>query len=378
MSVSRLKNAPAPAKTSSPAPTTRPAQPARSAAPPAVPGWKPAAAGSARPATTGFDAGSAVKQAAQVVASAVDKEVLDGVDGYVAFDPAQARFLSGDTGGVEVRDDHLSWLLPKGLATILASGDGGEKVSLSVKSGARVDSGKTDGHGFQPTTLAELQQLGTGGLDARRGGLLKISAQAEGQATEQRVLALPRNYDGPIFVSDIDDTLRPTQVTDVVKGAVQAPIPGARELLQGVADRGVPIVYLSAGPQRMGSLNDEFLQQMPEGVLLARPNMDLAGFSPRNADQACSQGDYKAQRLAELRATFPNAKIFGLGDDKYGDANAYTAAGAKAYIHDVRPGSDNIPAAFQGTMTKDYDPAFRGQLLGDLDQAIAASASFKP
>jgi hypothetical protein len=74
-------------------------------------------------------------------------------------------------------------------------------------------------------------------------------------------------------------------------------------------------------------------------VLLARSSFDVGGLSPRNRDQAKSQGDSKAQRLAELKATFPNAKIFALGDDKYGDA--------RAYIRDVREGDANIQKSVQ-------------------------------
>lgn len=351
---------------------------AKTAAPASTGGWvtKPSG-GAAHPPASGFDPIGAAQKTASVVGKALDKEVLDGVDGYVAFDPRSSQFLAGDTGGVRLADDHLSWLLPKGLSTMLASGDGHEKVKLSLQGGAAIDSGSTNRSGFDPITVSELQQLGPKGLDPKRGGLLKIQVAAEGQTTEQRMLALPKNYDGPIFVSDIDDTLRPTTLTDVVAGTTQAPIAGAKELLQGVAAKGVPIIYLSAGPQRIGTLNDDFLRQMPEGVLLARQNMDVMGFSPRNVDQAKSQGDYKAQRLADLRANFPNAKIFGLGDDKYGDANAYTAVQAQAFIHDVRPGNDNIPANFSGTITKDYDAKFRATVLGALDSAIAGSDSFK-
>ncbi len=317
------------------------------------------------------------KAAAPVKDGLFDREILDGVDGYVAFDTQDGRFLSGDTGGVKTSDDHLSPLFPRGLGTLLALGVGGETVKLSVKGGNTIESGKTDGHGFEPTTVEELQQLGPKGLHPKKGGLIHIQVEAEGRTADEKVLALPRSYDGPIFVSDIDDTLRPTKATDVLKGTTQAPIPGAKELLEGVAAKGVPIIYLSAGPQRIGTLNDDFLAQLPDGALLARGKMDLLGFSPFNSDQAQSQGDYKAQRLAELRRTFPNAKIFGFGDDKYGDANAYAAAGATAYIHDVRPGDDNIPKNFQGTITADYTPDFRAKVLGDLDAAIAKSDSFK-
>lgn len=307
-----------------------------------------------------------------------EKEIVDGLDGYVAFEPATKKMEGGDPGGVRTADDVLSWIVPTGIAKLLALSDGGEDVTLDGPNGDKVDSGKTNAKGIEPTTADEINQLTAGqDLDPKRGKLLEIIAHAEGKTTEQRVQALPKDYDGPLFVSDIDDTLRPTQIMDVLKGVTQGPIAGARELLEGVAARGVPIIYLSAGPQAIGEQNDDFLKQMPKGILLARGQMDLGAYSPRNSDQAESQGNYKAKRLKEIKATFPNAQIFGFGDDKYGDANAYTEVGATAYIHDVRKGDDNIPADFKGTQTKDYDEKFRNKVLGDLDVAIGKSRSFQ-
>jgi hypothetical protein len=321
----------------------------------------------------------AVKNSVAVVAHVVDRlehPQVDGKDGFVVLDPATGHVSGGAPGGAVVSDALLKGVAPRGLATMLALGDGGEKVTWRIGDRA-VDGGATASDGSNPITLGELNQQPLKGLDPKKGGLLKVQVEAEGLKAEQRVLALPKDYDGPIFVSDIDDTLRPTKLGDIVAGETQEPIPGAKELLDSVAKRGVPIVYLSAGFSAMGTLNDEFLKQMPEGILLARPKMALADLSPSNHTQAERQGDYKAQRLAELHAAYPKAKIFGLGDDKYGDALAYDKAGASSYIHDVRPGGDNLPQGFHGVMTKDYDDAFRTKVLGDLDGVIAASDSFK-
>ncbi len=323
-----------------------------------------------------LDLGSVAKKAVEAVRRTVEKDLVDGLDGYVAFDPADQRFVGGDTGGVRAAKDSLSWLLPKGLAALLSCGERDRSVELNLRPHGAVDSGKTDQHGIEPTSVADLNGLNPATLDRKRGGVLSLEATVRGQTVTQKVLALPKDYDGPIFVSDIDDTLRLTSTEALLKGETQAPIKGAAALMRGVAAKGVPIVYLSAGPQRIGTLNDAFLKQLPEGVVLARSQFDLPGLSPRNSDQAQSQGDYKAQRLDQLKATFPKAQIFGLGDDKYGDAVAYTAVQAKTYIHDVRAGDDNIPKHFNGVLTARYDRAFQKRVWADLDGAIRNSQAF--
>lgn len=312
---------------------------------------------------------------ARAVERRLEQSALDGRDGFVALDGA-LRPVGGDAGGVFLRSEVFGGLLPRGLATITGFGDGGEKVTYQLGA-ARVAGGRTSSAGQETLSLDELSQLPLSGLHPRRGGVVSIAVEADGATATQRVLALPRDYDGPIFVSDIDDTLRETQVTDIVKGTTQEPIPGAKELLEEVAARGVPVVYLSAGPSRIASLNDEFLAQLPPGVLLARSSLAPSDLDLRNRSQARTQGDFKTARLAELRAAFPKAQLIGLGDDKYGDAIAYTRAGATAFIRDVRPGDDNLPAGFAGTQTRAYDAAFRARVLAAVDGAIGTSDAFK-
>src|SRR5690606_5582506 len=137
-----------------------------------------------------------------------------------------------------------------------------------------------------------------------------------------------------------------------------------------VAAMGIPIVYLSAGPQNIRSHNREFLAQLPEGVLLDNPKMTPVDALPKNGLRARRQGNFKSGTLGELQQTFPNAKLFGLGDDKYGDARAYTRAGATAYIRDVASHDANLPANFDGTKVADYSAEFREQVTSDLRAAL--------
>src|SRR5262249_33754835 len=134
--------------------------------------------------------------------------------------------------------------------------------------------------------------------------------------------------------------------------------------------------YLSAGPDRIRPQNEAFLDQLPKGILLDRDHLGLRDLLPFG--QAEIQGQYKAGVIEQLKQAYPNAQLFGLGDDKYGDAMAYTKEGARAYIHDVIPGSSHIPSNFSGVITKDYTPDFRARVDAELDGAIARSKSFDP
>jgi hypothetical protein len=121
--------------------------------------------------------------------------------------------------------------LPKGLSALIAPGASGKPVTLSVPSQRGVDSGKTNRHGIEETSTTELNSFGLRNL-SKRGGLLSIEATVGQQKTTQRVLALPKDNDGPIFVSDIDDTLRDANIGAVLEGKTQKPIDGAQTLLK--------------------------------------------------------------------------------------------------------------------------------------------------
>lgn len=344
-------------------------------APPATP---PAAA---KTVTTTFARNkndSGIKRIVDKLENLVEKHFLTSHDGFAAFDP-QTKAITPGVNPSAVDHDIPRYNLFNSLAAILAGHEHDQPMRFDYK-GLSIDGAPTGreaelGLGLSGPIGAAIAR----DVDPKRGGLAEVSVHSEDRAdpAAARVLMLPANYDGPIFVSDIDDTLRPTQVEKIVEGATQAPIPGAQEILQGVQDLGVPIVYLSAGTTRIHGANSDFLAQLPKGILLDnqdwKPNTDDLD----NTKSAHNQAAYKLSVLLKLKATYPKAQIFGLGDDKFGDAIAYTKAGAKAYIHDVYPDDHNIPADFSGTKTLTYSPEFRATLLGELKQARAASQAFK-
>ena len=292
-------------------------------------------------------------------------------DGFVAFD-SSGRAVGGRPPGTRILDMDV----PRtGLDPVLRLIGGDEKRDVRYKlPDGRLVSARTDKDGREVLNFDEMGASAFAGVDKRKGGLLNVGVETpRGQGTQASVLALPRDYDGPIFISDIDDTLRDTSISDVVMGKTQKPIPGSRELLEQVAAQGIPIVYLSAGTERIRPTNENFLAQMPPGIVLDNQDFGVEHMLPINSKQARDQAAYKSATIAELKAAFPRAQFFGLGDDKYGDAIAYTNMGVKAYIHDVRAGDANIPAGFNGVKTNAYDSGFIDRVVADLKAAVAAS-----
>lgn len=311
-----------------------------------------------------------IANAPELIARNVERPYATAHDGFVAYDPS-GKIVGGRAPSATLRDFDAPKTALDPLLRFANRAEQGQ-LTFELPDGSTLSS-KTGGDGKSSVSLSSLSGAG---LDAKRGGLLDIGVSTpEGTSDHARTLALPANYDGPVFVCDIDDTLRPTKYADVLLGRNQAPIDGAQALLSAVAKQGIPIVYLSAGSDKMRALNTRFLEQFPPGVLLDRTSMGLGDLLPTNSHQADVQGEYKTRVLNELKSTFPNAQLFGLGDDKYGDATAYTRAGATAYIHDV-PKHDNLPADFHGIETKNYSSEFIQKVSVDLQAAVQRSASF--
>lgn len=192
--------------------------------------------------------------------------------------------------------------------------------------------------------------------------------------TTARVLALPRDYRGPIFICDIDQTLRDTRILPLLQGVVQPRIPGARRLLEGVASRGVPIVYLSAGGNVIRPQNEAFLKDFPPGILLDNLDFAVHRFDfTSNRLSAENQRDYKKAVIAQLKETYPEARFFGLGDNLFGDALAYHEMKVRPFIHDVKADHANLPASFDGLLTRHYDDAFMGAVWAELDEELDAA-----
>jgi len=305
----------------------------------------------------------------------VERPFVMGRDGFVAVDE-RGQIVGGQPPSVRVRDHDFFKTPLDPLVEVIGGGEERD-VTFRLPGGGKFTT-RSDDAGRTGLPMNELGRadLRTG-VDPKRGGMVSMQVETpNGKGDESNVLVLPKNYDGPIFVCDIDDTLRDTSVVDIATGKTQRPIDGAREILQSVAARGIPIVYLSAGTERIRVQNEAFLDQLPRGVLLDRDGFSLSQLNPSGDAQARDQAHYKGGRLADLKEAYPSAQLFGLGDDKYGDAMAYTRQGVTTYIRDVIPGDDHLPADFHGVVSKTYTPELRQRIAADLDGAIARSASY--
>jgi hypothetical protein len=300
----------------------------------------------------------------------------------MAYDPKTGEIFSGvDPSAVEHEMPRFGhWL--DAISHTLAPREDGIPMTFSaygrmygaIPTGREAEKGVSLAGGLGGALLS--------GIDPAKGGIGSVSIKpntsdktAEQVKASANVLMLPRDYSGPIFISDIDDTLRATNPIDIIEDknrqdALGGPIPGAREILEGVAKMGVPIVYLSAGTTAIHSENADFLKQFPKGILLDNQDWHFSIRDLSNHDSALDQAAYKQAVIERIKATYPNAKLIGIGDDKYGDAIAYTNTGVKAFIHDVKPDHANIPKGFSGETSPAYTTRYIDDVLGAVRAAL--------
>jgi hypothetical protein len=306
-----------------------------------------------------------------------ERHFITAHDGFMAVD--SARHITVGVNPSAVAHSTPSFKSP--WATLLKTigwRDRGTRITFST-GGQTIDGKATDRDAEKSVSLtAAFGQALLADLNTARVNIanLTINASDTPQAIA-KVLVLPRDYDGPVFISDIDDTLRATDIPSILKGDRQPPIDGVEAILSGVAGMGVPIIYLSAGTTAIHSQNEDFLSQLPPGILLDNQDWKFGLSDLSNADSAAHQAAYKYGMLQKIRETYPRFKPYGIGDDKYGDALAYTKAGVKAFIHDVAPAHANdphyVPANFSGVKTPSYTDAFRIALLADIAGAVKDS-----
>src|SRR4051812_25696149 len=170
----------------------------------------------------------------------VERPFVMGRDGFVAVDAA-GKIAGGQPPSVRVREHNF---IKSPLDPVLEEANGGEARDVTFRlpgGGSFKTRSGDDGAGSLPMSELSRADLRTG-VDPKRGGVVSMQLEPpNGQGDASTVLVLPKDYDGPIFVCDIDDTLRDTSVVDIATGKTQTPLDGARELLQSVADRGIPI-----------------------------------------------------------------------------------------------------------------------------------------
>ena len=180
---------------------------------------------------------------------------------------------------------------------------------------------------------------------------------------------IPASVDAPVLVphpsasfgviSDMDDTVLQSHVTDFLRAARMVLLENARTRLPfaGVAafyraleeghsgGAGNPIFYVSSSPWNLYDVIAEFLeaQQIPRGPLLLR-DWDIGASMFRNAA-------YKTGVIREILATYPLLRFILIGDSGQEDPEIYAEIVAThpgriqaVYIRNVRKHPEDSPA----------------------------------
>jgi phosphatidate phosphatase APP1 len=188
--------------------------------------------------------------------------------------------------------------------------------------------------------------------DGQFFGRVQISDEIAKQAGGQRVTiraVLPstdrRLFQGQVelveptgftIVSDIDDTIKVTEVTNrraMLRNTFLEefrPVPHMAELYRGwAAEAGARVYYLSAGPWQLFTPLSEFIQtnRFPPGVLLLR---DFRWKDQSFFNLFVRPDVYKTASIEELLRRFPNRRFVLVGDAGERDPEIY---GALAHKH---------------------------------------------
>ena len=165
---------------------------------------------------------------------------------------------------------------------------------------------------------------------------------------------LDRDYNGPILVTDIDETLRHNEPPPAHI------LPGVQTIMNKVASKGVPIVFLTAAPRaEMRSINRTFLLSFPTGFLIDRPTQD---DSPN--------ASFKTRILRSIQEAYPRASLVCMGDNMTGDAIAYQVCSGGSFIRKVTPWcKKNRPRNWDHHLEyEEYDPATQDHILHRIKQ----------
>ncbi|MHB8973796.1 MAG: phosphatidate phosphatase App1 family protein [Pirellulaceae bacterium] len=213
----------------------------------------------------------------------------------------------------------------------LVDNERGQKISIRL--GAElyeVGTSEPNGH-FQtdlriPATRIEELRSRPESLD----GFVSFSAvtrDTDARSFTGRVQMVPSQ--GLSIISDIDDTIKHTQVGD--RRAVLAntfwhefqPVPGMSELYRQWAQQGIVFHYVSGSPWQLYLPLAEFFrtQQFPEG------SMDLKLFrlkDPSALDLLQSQTATKIRAIEPLLTAFPQRRFVLIGDSGEQDPEIYT------------------------------------------------------
>jgi phosphatidate phosphatase APP1 len=190
----------------------------------------------------------------------------------------------------------------------------------------------TDNEGFFNINLYPPQPLDAGWHEVEIGLLDSVKVDASASTTA-RVLVPPDDA-GIAVVSDLDDTVIHTSVTDTIEmvrltlvedAATRMAFPGVADLYQALergpeGDGRNPLFYVSKSGWNLYDLFTEFfeLNGIPRGPLFLR---DLAFFE--RPSTALGSAQHKLSRIRELLVLYPKLPFVLIGDSGQHDAQIY-------------------------------------------------------
>lgn len=278
----------------------------------------------------------------------------------------------------EKEDDRLRRLVVKGLeralgvpgntdeerlfrqriAPFLADNERGETLEITV--GAQtVPVGTTDKRGY----IERVVVLAAGEKQAaqrRENGRVFVTVGYRTRTTRGQLSAVVIPPEGVSVVSDIDDTIKITEVLDreaVFKNTFTREfraVPGMAALYQRWEKEGAMFHYVSASPWQLMEFLEPFLKTagFPAGTFHLRP---LRAKSLRSIKSFLTDSEAdKRRRIEDLCTLFPSRRFVLVGDSAERDpeiyghvARLYASQVQRIYIRKVR-GAANTPERFAG------------------------------
>lgn len=267
-------------------------------------------------------------------------DVEDYAPGLRTFNERAALFLVDSE-----RDEVVSIRVGEKVYTLLESGADGhirDRVHISDRRAKR---------------LLKRQESPDRWLRYQAAGLPEDSPSIEGQV----LLIDPV---GVSVISDIDDTIRRSNVGDIKKLLIGTfmmpfePVAGMAELYQRWAEQGAVFHYVSESPWQLHRLLRDFLADhgFPKGTMHLR----VVRLSPFDLEDLLADDDEekaKTSRIERILRDFPKRRFILVGDDTQHDpeiygrfARQYGDRIAKIYIRQViedDAGSSRMKAAFE-------------------------------
>jgi phosphatidate phosphatase APP1 len=193
---------------------------------------------------------------------------------------------------------------------------------------------------------------------------LKVPAGRTCRVEEGKLLVWPKRP-GIAVVSDIDDTVLQTGVTDKVQMFKRVLFSNAHDLktfetapalYQTWSKRGYPVVFVSGSPVNLYTRLQQFLgmRRFPAAVLMLK-NLGLE----RGADSLTEQKAYKQRRIREVLELLPGYKLLLVGDTGEKDPEIYStlSQGEKGLVLEIM--------IHRVTREEKIAPRFAGQIVFD-------------